>query len=96
MNIKFRYALLAAVVMVLSIGAERAEAVICSSVELNVCLPAIVMAEAPSSACCRKSLEQRPCYCEYLRDPNLKQFFSNQADRILAKACGLPYPVCGY
>ncbi|EEF34333.1 Nonspecific lipid-transfer protein, putative, partial [Ricinus communis] len=83
-------------VMVMLTGAETAQAVVCSSVELNVCTPALVMSSEPSKLCCQKAMEQRPCYCEFLRDPNLKQFFSNAADRRLANACGFPYPVCGY
>ncbi|KAF2313815.1 hypothetical protein GH714_013611 [Hevea brasiliensis] len=48
----------------------------------------------PSTTCCRKVREQRPCLCGYLKDPNLKHFLSSVGDRKVARACGVPYPTC--
>uniref|UniRef100_A0A2C9WBM1 Bifunctional inhibitor/plant lipid transfer protein/seed storage helical domain-containing protein n=1 Tax=Manihot esculenta TaxID=3983 RepID=A0A2C9WBM1_MANES len=68
------FGLCAAVVM-LWMGTEMTEAVVYSPVKLNACLPAINMARPPSTSCCQKTKEQRPCFCGFLRDPNLKHFF---------------------
>ncbi|EEF34331.1 lipid binding protein, putative [Ricinus communis] len=66
------YLAVVVVVIVLVIGAKTIQAVVCSAVELIECTPGTLMGKPPSSVCCRKLMEQRPCFCQFLRDPNLK------------------------
>lgn len=77
-----------------SMETQVARAVTCSPSEVTICLPAVAMAMLPTTACCRKLREQRPCLCGYLKDPNQKQFLSSVGDRRVARACGVPYPTC--
>ncbi|KAL5573153.1 hypothetical protein UlMin_022750 [Ulmus minor] len=64
--------------------------VICSPIELAECPPMT----APSSICCRKVREQRPCLCGYLNDPNLKPTINSPSSRRIAASCGVLFPTC--
>ncbi|EEF34332.1 lipid binding protein, putative [Ricinus communis] len=87
----------ALLVVMLSIAAETTQAMVCSpTYSVSSCQSALTMTVLPSSLCCRKTMEERQCFCQYIRDPNLKQFYSNIVVRRNANACGLPFPVCGY
>ncbi|KAK7853846.1 non-specific lipid-transfer protein 2 [Quercus suber] len=48
----------------------------------------------PSSLCCHNVREQRPCLCEYLKDPNLKQYINSPNARKVASTCGVSFPNC--
>ncbi|GMI73442.1 Tracheary Element Differentiation-related 4 [Hibiscus trionum] len=52
----------------------RAEAVTCNPTELSSCAPAFTSPAPPSATCCIKLMEQKPCLCEYLKNPSLKQY----------------------
>ncbi|KAJ9147324.1 hypothetical protein P3X46_029502 [Hevea brasiliensis] len=69
-------------------------AVTCNPVQLSSCLPAISSSTAPSSTCCSKLREQKPCLCGYLKNPNLKQYVNSPGARKVANACGVPLPNC--
>ncbi|KAG6720417.1 hypothetical protein I3842_03G060000 [Carya illinoinensis] len=74
--------------------ALTANAVTCSPIEMNACIPAITASTPPSSLCCRKVREQRPCLCGYLKDPNLRQYINSPNARKVASTCGVPFPSC--
>ncbi|WCJ38916.1 Non-specific lipid-transfer protein 2 [Euphorbia peplus] len=78
------------VIMGMEVGVSRG--VKCSPVELAMCLPAIAMSEGVSRLCCRKMREQRPCYCGYLKDPNIKLFIASNIK--LGRQCGVAFPTC--
>ncbi|KAL5745063.1 hypothetical protein ACOSP7_026209 [Xanthoceras sorbifolium] len=83
------------VVVVLSTSEVRVvEAVTCNPTELSPCMAAITSSAPPSSTCCSKVREQRPCLCGYLKNPNLKQFVNSPNARKVASTCGVPYPQC--
>ncbi|KAK7340931.1 hypothetical protein VNO77_21649 [Canavalia gladiata] len=69
------------------------EAVNCSPSELSPCAPALGGAP-PTSACCQKLIEQKPCLCGYIKDPNLKQYVNSPAARKMASTCGVQIPRC--
>ncbi|CAL0317315.1 unnamed protein product [Lupinus luteus] len=71
-----------------------AEAVTCSPVELSPCLGSITSSSPPSSTCCQKLREQRPCLCGYIKNPNLGQYVNSPGARRVASTCGVPYPTC--
>ncbi|XP_007033193.2 PREDICTED: non-specific lipid-transfer protein 2 [Theobroma cacao] len=84
----------ALVVVLLSGETRTVEAVNCSPSELTSCLPAITSSSPPSTTCCSKLREQKPCLCGYLQNPNLKQFVNNPNARKVASTCGVTYPQC--
>ncbi|KAG4911437.1 hypothetical protein JHK84_051913 [Glycine max] len=71
-----------------------AEAVTCSPVELSPCLGAITSSSPPSTTCCQKVREQRPCLCGYLKNPSLRPYVNSPGSRRVASSCGVPFPTC--
>ncbi|XP_061338367.1 non-specific lipid-transfer protein 2-like [Gastrolobium bilobum] len=74
--------------------AHMAEAVTCNPVELSPCLGAITNSSPPSSTCCQKVREQRPCLCGYLQNPTLRQYVNSPGSRRVSTSCGVPFPTC--
>uniref|UniRef100_A0A7C9DA74 Bifunctional inhibitor/plant lipid transfer protein/seed storage helical domain-containing protein n=1 Tax=Opuntia streptacantha TaxID=393608 RepID=A0A7C9DA74_OPUST len=89
-----KYALLIVVVLLLGGAAEVAEGVTCSPVQLSSCASAITSTSPPSSLCCSKIKEQKPCLCQYMRNPTLKKFVNTPNARRVARTCGTPFPRC--
>ncbi|MBA0605443.1 hypothetical protein Goshw_015492 [Gossypium schwendimanii] len=82
-------------VVVLFSGETRtAEAVTCDLSELSPCLAAITSSKPPSSTCCSKLTEQKPCFCQYLRNPTMKQFVDTPKAKRIATTCSVEYPQC--
>ncbi|KAF7819907.1 non-specific lipid-transfer protein 2-like [Senna tora] len=69
-------------------------ALTCSPVQLSSCVSAITSSSPPSKLCCSKIKEQKPCLCQYLKNPNLKKFVDSPNARKVANTCGTPYPRC--
>ncbi|PON49232.1 Bifunctional inhibitor/plant lipid transfer protein/seed storage helical domain containing protein [Trema orientale] len=91
------FALSAALVVaagVLLSEAPTAEAVTCSPLQLSSCLSAITGGTPPSSQCCAKLNEQKPCLCGYLKDPNFRQYVNSPNAKKVAAKCGVSYPKC--
>ncbi|RDX97152.1 hypothetical protein CR513_20108, partial [Mucuna pruriens] len=88
---------IAVVLVVVVVAAElsvKAEGVTCSPVELSPCLGAITSSSPPTSTCCQKVREQRPCLCGYLKNPSLRQYVNSPGSRRVASSCGVPFPNC--
>ncbi|PON91156.1 Bifunctional inhibitor/plant lipid transfer protein/seed storage helical domain containing protein [Trema orientale] len=85
-------AVVAAVVLLSE--APTSEAVTCSVYELSSCLSAITYGTTPSSQCCSKLYEQKPCLCGYLKDPNLSQYVNSANAKKVAYYCNVSYPSC--
>ncbi|CAI0450723.1 unnamed protein product [Linum tenue] len=83
----------AAVVLAAARGATAA-AVTCSPVQLSSCVSAIRSATPPSKLCCAKIKEQRPCLCQYMKNPALKPYVNTPNARKVASTCGTPFPKC--
>ncbi|KAK6925336.1 Bifunctional inhibitor/plant lipid transfer protein/seed storage helical domain [Dillenia turbinata] len=81
-------------VLLLLAQAEVSQAVTCSVSELQPCVGAITYSTPPSNDCCTKLKQQKPCFCQYLKDPNLKKFVNNPNAKKVASTCGVSYPKC--
>ncbi|OIW05502.1 hypothetical protein TanjilG_27632 [Lupinus angustifolius] len=82
------------VALVLVEVSYKVEAVNCSLMELSSCLGAITFNAPPSSTCCQKLKEQKPCLCWYLQNPTLKQYVNSPGVRMVTNSCGVPLPNC--
>ncbi|XP_062152440.1 non-specific lipid-transfer protein 2-like [Alnus glutinosa] len=94
---KFSCTALWAVVVVAVLLCEApltAKAVTCNPTELSPCISAITSSAPPSSACCGKLKEQKPCLCGYIKNPNLKQYVNSPGAKKVARACGVTIPSC--
>ncbi|CAL9088616.1 unnamed protein product [Musa acuminata var. zebrina] len=74
--------------------APTALSVTCNPVELSSCAGAILTAAPPTAGCCAKLKEQRPCFCQYKQNPNLKGYINSDNSKKVAKSCGVPIPTC--
>nr|ALT21495.1 lipid transfer protein 9.5 [Chelidonium majus] len=93
MKVTYIAVLLTAMVLLLS-EAQVSNAASCSAIELAPCLGAIMSSSPPSGACCSKLSEQKPCLCQYMRDPNLRQYVNTPGARSVSNACRVPLPNC--
>ncbi|KAG2664589.1 hypothetical protein I3760_16G088800 [Carya illinoinensis] len=73
---------------------EVTMAVTCNPTQLSPCVSAMTSSNPPSSLCCSKIKEQKPCLCQYLKNPNLKKFVDSPNARKVANTCGTPFPKC--
>ncbi|KAH1086151.1 hypothetical protein AAZX31_07G091900 [Glycine max] len=89
-----RIALFTLVVLLFVAEVQVSKAVTCSPVQLSACVSAITSSTPPSNLCCSKIKEQKPCLCQYLKNPNLKKFVDSPNARRVANTCGTPFPRC--
>ncbi|XVF71579.1 hypothetical protein PTKIN_Ptkin12aG0049500 [Pterospermum kingtungense] len=88
------FCMVALVASMFSGETRTAEAVTCDPTELSSCLSALTSSAAPSTTCCLKLKEQKPCLCGYIKNPALKQFVNNPNAKRVASTCGVAYPKC--
>lgn len=93
MKMKVVCALMIMVVLIVEV-ATIAEAANCSPIELSPCLGAITSNAPPSTNCCSKLREQRPCLCGYIKNPNLRQYVNSPGSKRVASACNVVIPNC--
>ncbi|KAK4367961.1 hypothetical protein RND71_011753 [Anisodus tanguticus] len=74
------------------LGASQAAT--CNASQLSPCLGAIQGGTAPSQACCSNLRAQQPCFCNFMRDPNLRQYVNSPNARKVAGQCGVSIPSC--
>ncbi|KAL2335761.1 hypothetical protein Fmac_016974 [Flemingia macrophylla] len=89
------FAIVVVAVLLLVEVIPKAESIMtCSPVELSPCLDAITSSSAPSSTCCQKLKEQKPCLCDYLENPTFSQYINSTGAKRVSSACGVPFPTC--
>ncbi|KAK8940364.1 hypothetical protein KSP40_PGU017007 [Platanthera guangdongensis] len=64
----------------------------CSVTDLIPCSRAIFNGDTPTSACCAKLKQQQPCFCEYLRNPNLRGYINSPNAKQVSSYCKVPFP----
>ncbi|KAL1207020.1 putative non-specific lipid-transfer protein AKCS9 [Cardamine amara subsp. amara] len=69
--------------------------VTCVATELRPCLPALTLGGNPTDECCTKLNEQKPCLCDYIKNPAYSKYVSSPNARKVLAACNVPYPSCG-
>ncbi|KAK4284172.1 hypothetical protein QN277_001040 [Acacia crassicarpa] len=91
---KMGVSLMVVVVLVAVELPHMTEAVTCSPVALSPCMGAISSSSPPSSQCCQKLKEQKPCLCGYIKNPSFKQYVSSPGGKKVISSCGIPIPTC--
>ncbi|KAM0049893.1 putative bifunctional inhibitor/plant lipid transfer protein/seed storage helical [Helianthus debilis subsp. tardiflorus] len=84
----------AAILVMILAGSQAAMAVTCQVTQLAPCAAAISSSSPPSQQCCTKLKEQRPCLCQYMKNPSLKAYVSSPNAKKVSKTCGVPVPKC--
>ncbi|CAK8542646.1 unnamed protein product [Lathyrus sativus] len=93
MKMKAMSAMILALVLMVEL-VSIAEAANCNPVQLSPCLPAIMSNTKPSLGCCTRLNDQKPCLCQYVRNPNLKEYVNSPGARNVANSCGVTIPNC--
>ncbi|KAJ9140788.1 hypothetical protein P3X46_031392 [Hevea brasiliensis] len=73
---------------------DVSQAVTCNPLALSPCASAMTSSSPPSAICCSKLKEQRPCLCQYLKNPNLQKLVNSPNAKKVATTCGSPFPNC--
>ncbi|XP_074271666.1 non-specific lipid-transfer protein 2 [Silene latifolia] len=95
MKFNINIVLYAMVVVLLWAEATRfANAVTCSPVQLSPCANAITSSSPPTALCCTRIKQQKPCLCQYMKNPTLRRFINTPNARKVANSCGTPFPKC--
>nr|GMC79763.1 Retrovirus-related Pol polyprotein from transposon RE1 [Ipomoea batatas] len=66
----------------------------CDVQQLTPCLSALTSNTKPSQLCCQRLNQQKPCFCEYLKNPNLKTYVNSHAAKKAIKTCKISIPKC--
>nr|GMC79768.1 uncharacterized protein LOC109168309 [Ipomoea batatas] len=64
----------------------------CDVQQLSPCLSAITSNTKPSQLCCHSLIQQKPCFCQYLKNPTLKNYVNSPAAKKAAKTCKVSIP----
>ncbi|KAG6471663.1 non-specific lipid-transfer protein 2-like [Zingiber officinale] len=70
------------------------ESATCNPLDLIPCSAAVLSGAQPSPSCCAKLKEQRPCFCQYSKNPNLKQYVNSGNGKKTLATCGVAVPSC--
>ncbi|RID76386.1 hypothetical protein BRARA_B03360 [Brassica rapa] len=58
------------------------------------CWPELFDGTKPSTQCCGTLKAQQPCYCDFIKNPDLKKFATSREAHLALGFCGIPYPTC--
>ncbi|CAG7895500.1 unnamed protein product [Brassica rapa] len=66
----------------------------CTKIDLTGCWPELFDGTKPSAQCCGTLKAQQPCYCDFIKNPDLKKFATSREAHLALGFCGIPYPTC--
>lgn len=82
------------VVFVLLMTAGSVVAGNCNPAMLSPCLTAFTGPSQPSKTCCTRLNQQKPCLCQYVRNPSFQKYLKSPNAQKVSKACHVPIPKC--
>nr|GLL21525.1 hypothetical protein CDL12_25271 [Ipomoea trifida] len=84
-----------AVVLLLLLGEAQFSLATCDAKQLNPCLSALTFNLHPPPQCCERLNQQKPCFCQYVKNPNLKDYLVNSAAaKKVYELCKVTMPKC--
>nr|GMC73942.1 non-specific lipid-transfer protein 2-like [Ipomoea batatas]GMD57806.1 non-specific lipid-transfer protein 2-like [Ipomoea batatas]GME03018.1 non-specific lipid-transfer protein 2-like [Ipomoea batatas] len=81
-------------VLLLLLAEAQFSSAACNVQQLTPCLSALTSNTKPSQLCCQRLNQQKPCFCEYLKNPNLKAYVNSPAAKKAIKTCKVSIPKC--
>nr|GMC79765.1 non-specific lipid-transfer protein 2-like [Ipomoea batatas] len=66
-------------VLLLLLGEAQFSLATCDAKQLNPCLSALTFNLHPPPQCCERLNQQKPCFCQYVKNPKLKDYLVNSA-----------------
>ncbi|KAJ0962672.1 hypothetical protein J5N97_027794 [Dioscorea zingiberensis] len=73
---------------------DKVESVTCDPSQLSSCLAAFNTGQQPTSECCAKLNEQKPCLCQYVKNPMFQGYINSGNGKKVASACHVTIPKC--
>nr|GMC80152.1 non-specific lipid-transfer protein 2-like [Ipomoea batatas] len=82
-------------VLLLLLGKAQFSLATCDAKQLNPCLSALTFNLHPPPQCCERLNQQKPCFCQYVKNPNLKDYLVNSAAaKKVYELCKVTMPKC--
>ncbi|KAF5181621.1 Non-specific lipid-transfer protein [Thalictrum thalictroides] len=82
------------VLIVIASIVNVSKAATCNAVQLSPCLGPIMSGTPPTPTCCTQLRSQSSCFCQYVRNPSLRQYVNSPNARKLANTCRVAFPRC--
>nr|GME12182.1 non-specific lipid-transfer protein 2 [Ipomoea batatas] len=83
-----------AILLLLLVEAQFSSAT-CNVQQLSPCLSALTFDTKPSQLCCQRLNQQKPCFCEYVKNPTLKEYvIDSPAAKKAIETCKVTLPKC--
>nr|GMC80153.1 Retrovirus-related Pol polyprotein from transposon RE1 [Ipomoea batatas] len=83
------------VVLLLLLGEAQFSLATCDAKQLNPCLSALTFNLHPPPQCCERLNQQKPYFCQYVKNPNLKDYLVNSAAaKKVYELCKVTMPKC--
>nr|GLL21531.1 Non-specific lipid-transfer protein 2 [Ipomoea trifida] len=84
-------------VLLLLLGEAQFSLATCDAKQLNPCLSALTFNLHPPPQCCERLNQQKPCFCQYVKNPKLKDYLVNSAAaKKVYELCKLYVIICRY
>nr|GMC80157.1 non-specific lipid-transfer protein 2-like [Ipomoea batatas] len=82
-------------VLLLLLGEAQFSLATCDAKQLNPCLSALTFNLHPPPQCCERLNQQKPCFCQYVKNPKLKDYLVNSAAaKKVYELCKVTMPKC--
>nr|GMC69241.1 non-specific lipid-transfer protein 2 [Ipomoea batatas] len=82
-------------VLLLLLGETQFSLATCDAKQLNPCLSALTFNLHPPPQCCERLNQQKPCFCQYVKNPKLKDYLVNSAAaKKVYELCKVTMPNC--
>nr|GME07162.1 Non-specific lipid-transfer protein 2 [Ipomoea batatas] len=82
-------------VLLLLLGEAQFSLATCDAKQLNPCLSALTFNLHPPPQCCERLNQQKPCFCQYVKNPKLKDYLVNSAAaNKVYELCKVTMPKC--
>ncbi|ERN17259.1 hypothetical protein AMTRI_Chr12g235180 [Amborella trichopoda] len=87
------FSVLLSLVLLVSSGLPSANGA-CDVSTLTPCGRAFYYSQPPTATCCSRLQDQKPCYCQYLKDPRYSGFINSRKGKSILDACKVSIPKC--
>nr|GMC80139.1 non-specific lipid-transfer protein 2 [Ipomoea batatas] len=80
-------------ILLLLLAEAQFSSATCDLQQLNPCLSALTFDTKPSQLCCVRLNQQKPCFCEYVKNPTLKEYvIDSPAAKKAIETCKVSLP----
>ncbi|KAJ0962673.1 hypothetical protein J5N97_027795 [Dioscorea zingiberensis] len=89
----FLFFISACLFMTMLLLTSPVESVTCDATQLSPCLGPIMSGKS-TPECCSKLNEQKPCLCQYMKNPLYSRYINSSNGKKVASSCHVTIPTC--